>query len=149
MIFNTQKNSSMLPRIRKLHYGFTLTELLIVLFIASIVAAAGYPSYQSYVLEQRRVDAIQSLQDAQIKITEHLLYNDNLPEIQSSLEGLRITTRSKAGFYDIQIDASSYNHETNSYKIVATPRGKQANDIECPEIWVSDKFKLPMPASCR
>lgn len=42
-------------------YGFTLTELLIVLAIVSILATLTVPSYSHYLYKTRRADAVASL----------------------------------------------------------------------------------------
>lgn len=132
--------------------GFTLVEVLIVMVIAGIIASVGYPAYKTYLLEQRRADASQALQEAQLKISEYLLYNDNLPDLDSSLtimSALKISKFSKGGFYSISMPTDDYDHNDNSYKVVATAIGKQAQDTECENIWVTDKYMLPSPKDCR
>ncbi len=132
--------------------GFTLVELLIVLVIAGIISSTAFPAYKNYLLEQRRTDALQALQDSQIKISEFLLYNDNLPDSNTSSEimsTLGISSDSSAGFYTITMPTSEYSSDDNTYKITATPIGKQAQDIDCLSIWISDKYPLPNPIECR
>ena len=59
--------------------GFTLVELLIVITIMGIIIIAGYPSYQSFLRETRRQDAIQEILELQIEIEEFITKNNVLP----------------------------------------------------------------------
>ena len=132
--------------------GFTLVEILIVLVIAGIISATAFPAYKTYLLEQRRTDALQALQDSQIKIFEFLLYNDNLPDSNTSsqiMSDLGILSESSARFYTITMPTSEYNSDNNTYKVIATAIGKQSQDIDCPLVWISDKYPLPNPRDCR
>lgn len=143
----------MFSRTKIIHItGFTLVEVLIVMVIAGIIASVGYPAYKTYLLEQRRADASQALQEAQLKISEYLLYNDNLPNLDTSeaiMSALNISSSSKGGFYTVSMPADDYNSDDNSYKVVATAIGKQAQDTECKNIWITDKYMLPSPRGCR
>ena len=47
----------------KIHKGFTLIELMIVVAIIGILAGIAYPSYQSYVVKSRRTSAQVHLMD--------------------------------------------------------------------------------------
>ncbi len=44
------------PRHMRVHAGFTLIELMIVVAIIGILAAIAYPSYQEQVQKSRRAD---------------------------------------------------------------------------------------------
>lgn len=132
--------------------GFTLIEVLIVMVIAGILASVGLPAYKTYLIEQRRSDAVQALQEAQLRITEYLLYNDTLPNVGSEsevMEALKIDSQSNGTYYNVSIPMTSYSGLKNEYKVIATPIGKQAQDTECPEIWVSEVYTIPNPKTCR
>ena len=51
---------------KKTAYGFSLTELLIVIAIVAILASITLPSYSSYVYKTRRADAVASLLQLQL-----------------------------------------------------------------------------------
>ena len=53
---------------RRIHSGFTLVELMIVVGIIAIVAAVGYPSYQNSVRKTNRVDAMNTIMDTMVTI---------------------------------------------------------------------------------
>ena len=47
-------------------FGFTLVELLVVIFILAVLSAFAYPSYQNLVVKARRAEAQSELTKAQI-----------------------------------------------------------------------------------
>lgn len=46
-------------KLRTVHTGFTLIELMIVVVVVGILAAVAYPSYQNYMARANRADAQQ------------------------------------------------------------------------------------------
>ena len=47
--------------------GFTLLELMVVVAVIAILASIAYPSYQNFVMQSRRSDAIEGLLSAQLR----------------------------------------------------------------------------------
>jgi type IV pilus assembly protein PilE len=123
-------------------FGVTLIELVVVLSIIAILAAIGIPSYQTYLIESRRSDAINALQHNQLLIENYIQKNGITP---TSLQ-VTLLTASEAGFYDITYDRV----DDNNYKIVATAdSGKSQNsDTGCTTISIMNQMDTVYPAYC-
>ncbi len=114
--------------------GFTLIEVLIVLTIMGIIVVAGYPSYQSYLREARRQDAIQSMQILQIAIENYIAQNNQLPAAAGITSSLSLISSSASGgtfnstnqWYTLTYTASTnplptaYKANITTYTITAT-----------------------------
>ena len=97
--------------------SFTLIELLIVLVIMGIVIAVGYPSYNRYLVEGRRQDAIQSILALQVLVEQQIALNNTLPSTNlPSTWGY--TSSSQNGFYTLAY--TQVNASTLTYQITAT-----------------------------
>lgn len=118
--------------------GFTLIELMIVVTVAAILMAVGYPAYQQYVIKARRTDAGANL----LELTQHMerfftetgsycevtgttpssacATSHTLPYTQSPKEG-------SAKFYNIALS----NDTSNTFTLTATPTGTQTSDTDC------------------
>jgi len=126
----------------KHNFGVTLIELVVVLSIIAILAAIGIPSYQTYLIESRRSDAINALQSNQLIIENYIQNNGVTP----SSSQVTLLTVSPNGFYDM-----TYNQvDTANYKIVATAHsGKsQNNDTGCTVISIMNQMDTIYPAYC-
>lgn len=129
-------------RMMKYIRAVTLLELIVVLTIVAILAVVGFPSYQTYLVESRRSDAINALRANQLTLENYMQQNGTTPASGS----ITLITTSEAGYYNItytQVDS-------NNYKLVATAvSGKsQANDTGCTTITLISQMDTIFPPSC-
>ena len=125
------------------HAGLTLTELLIVISITAVLAAIGYPSYQTYLKETRRQDAINSIRENQLIIESYIL---NYAKTPSTSEVSLLSTSAK-GYYTL-----TYNRIDETHYIItakAEPSKSQATDTNCTVIWISSELDTTFPAECK
>ena len=113
--------------------GFSLTELLVVLFILSLLAAFALPSYQDSVRRSQRGDAYASL--ATLADALEQAYNNQAAprSYPTNIAALGLTTKSAAGYYDLAVTACSDGTLADCYQITATARsdGPQTADTDC------------------
>jgi len=126
----------------KYSFGMTLIELVVVMSIIATLAAIGIPSYQTYLIESRRSDAINALQHNQLLIENYIQNNGSTPTSSQ----VTLLTTSPEGFYDM-----TYNQiDSANYKIIATANsGKSQNsDTGCTVISVINQMDTVYPAYC-
>lgn len=110
---------------KKINYGFTLIELIIVVAIIGIIASIAYPSYQDYVKKTNRTAAKSFLMDIMQKEQQYLLdareYADNLTELDMSIP------EEVSKYYSI---SQPFTVTSNPPKVsvTATATGSQASD---------------------
>lgn len=103
--------------------GFSLIELMIVVVIVAILAAVAIPSYRSYMVRSRRVDATRALTDLAARQERYLYSNNTYTKTLSDLGG----SSSMAGsYYRMSIDPASTS--TSAFSVVATATGTQQRD---------------------
>jgi type IV pilus assembly protein PilE len=110
--------------------GFTLVELMVVVVIAAILAAVGFPSYMKSVQKGRRPDAMSALatiQQAQER------YRGTSPTYQSDISALpgATATSSPSGYYTLSIVANSVSASGYTIRATADAGDKQASDSTC------------------
>lgn len=107
------------------HKGFNLIELLVSLAILFIIAAIAIPSYQSHILNSRRVDGKAAL----FKLAAHLEHYYLLHQTYegATLDDLGSSKYSSEKFYQLQISSQ----HTQDYSLTAIPINSQAADKTC------------------
>lgn len=134
--------------------GFSLIELLITVAIIGILASIALPSFQEYMKKAKRSDAVAaalSLQLAQEKFRGNCaLYADTLGGASNNCasQTIKHSSLSSDGYYKLTLSGVT----GNSFKIIATPQGGQANDSACKPMTItinaSNPDGLKAPALC-
>lgn len=101
----------------KLHKGFTLIELMIVVAIVAVITAIALPSYQSYVKRTKRVEVQAYLMELSHKAQSYKLSNQ-------TLTGLTITKLGNTAF-----PSSGQNNYTISLNLLNNSRGVAAQYV--------------------
>lgn len=122
--------------------GFTLIEMVVVLAIAGVLAAATLPRLGARMTEARRADAKAALERVQMAQERHRslhgLYG-------SEMSALGVSPTSTEGLYDIRLQTTG----GDTYLATARARadGAQAGDTACAEITlqVVQGFATPGP----
>lgn len=122
--------------------AITMIELVVVVSIITILAAIGLPSYQTYLIESRRSDAINALQNNQL-IVENYIQEHGITPLASQVT---LLTESQENFYDIAYDRL----DNDNYTIIATAKNttSQNQDAGCTVITIMNKIDGIYPAAC-
>ena len=121
--------------------GFTLVELMIVVAIIGILAAVGYPSYQSSVLKGHRAEA-------QGDLLELASFMEQTYTGASSYAAatLPFTSSPRTGTASYTLSLTTLTAST--FTISAVPQGIQANDT-CATLTVTQTgAQTPATAGC-
>lgn len=103
--------------------GFTLLELIIVMFIISILASIAIPSYNSYILKSHRTEGINTLNSIQLEQEKYRSSNTTYGTLANVWNGVTATPNN---YYTLAIT----NPTATSYTVTATAQGNQANDAQ-------------------
>jgi type IV pilus assembly protein PilE len=122
----------------------TLIELLIVIAIASLVAALAIPGYRMYLIRSQRSEAklaLLQLQTAQEKhYLQYNLYTDNVTASSTATTpGLGLPGVTETGKYDIAV--TTLGAGAQSFTATASPHagGGQADDLQCAALTITDR----------
>lgn len=110
--------------------GFSLIELVIAIFVMSILVTIAYPYYGNFLLKSRRSDALVTLAHDQIILER--CYAQNFSYSQACNSKPAFPQTSAQGFYTITLT----NLGTTTYTLTATPRGVQTQDTTCARMTV-------------
>jgi type IV pilus assembly protein PilE len=118
--------------IKKRQRGFTLTELMITVFIISILAGLSYPSYQEYVRRSARSDAksalLENMQFLERNMTTNNCYHRNDANCAAVLSNVALPTNLTPKTGDAKYSISLDNFTASTYTLIATPLGTHAQD---------------------
>ncbi|MCP3673584.1 MAG: prepilin-type N-terminal cleavage/methylation domain-containing protein [Gammaproteobacteria bacterium] len=119
--------------VKKMQKGFTLIELMIVVVIIGILTMVVLPTYQSYIIRTKRLDATTALMDASNTIERYRANN-------FSYAGADLAT--STAFSDERF-SSYYTFDqkvtATTYIITATAIGKQKDALQDAEILSIDQ----------
>ena len=101
--------------------GFTLVELMITVLIVGILASFALPTYRDYVRKSKRAEARTALMQSSMNM-ERYFSSSNI--YSGATAGIVFPSKSEGNNYAISLDDLT----DQTYSLVATPLGGQAND---------------------
>lgn len=110
--------------------GLSLVEVVVLVAVVGILAAAAWPSHQAQAQRVRRLDATAALTGLQQAQEQHRLRHGRYAADLATL-GTR-ATRSAQGLYDLLVQSEGAGRVTLAARVRAD--GAQRDDHECAEI---------------
>lgn len=112
---------------RKKNQGFSLMELMIAVAIVGIIAAIAIPSYNGYVVQSRRTDAVAFLMAVAGDQVRFFSENNSYATSMTALGYANDAEPSENGHYTVSVTSTS----SSVYTLTATPAGDQTKDTAC------------------
>ena len=106
--------------------GFTLTELMVVVAVAVLLATLALPAYQDHVRKARRAEAHGLLLEAANRQARHFADNEVFVGDLSLLGYPSDPAPSEGGHYELSATVTA-----SGYLLTATAVDAQASDSEC------------------
>lgn len=123
--------------------GFTLIELLITVAVLAIITAVAYPSFSSYMIKSKRIEAIQTLYRMQLAQEE---WRISSPSYTSSATDL-IGAASNANYtFTAALSGSSYTL-TATAKSGSAQQNDQEGSTDCSQLTL-DRNSVKTPPDC-
>ncbi|MEM7294784.1 MAG: type IV pilin protein [Pseudomonadota bacterium] len=121
-------------------FGVTLIELLIVIAVVAIIATVAYPSYQDHVTQASRSEAHAVLLRAASEQEKYYLQNNQY----GSMNEIGVSPLNTSDNYEFRVQRPN---QKQNYILRAIARGSQADDTDCPIIYLGDDGDKT-PADC-
>jgi len=120
----------------KLHAGFTLIELMIVVAIIAILAAVAVPTYTDQVRKSRRSAAQIAL--VEMANRQELFFADNFAYTNDMTALPYSTTSAAGGFYTLSVSNLNVAPPGFTLTAQANPAKDQVNDTNCKTFTLTD-----------
>ena len=124
----------------KYNKGFSLLELMIVVTIASFLAAIAYPSYMGQVRKSRRSEAaiaLESMAQAQERFYSRFRTYTSLVAAPDPCAGQACGLGQSSNSSDNDYYTLTANGNATSYTLTATASGPQFKDTDCRTLTVN------------
>lgn len=129
---------------RKMMYGVTLIELMVVVVILSIVAAFGVPGYRQYMMRANRTDATTAMLRIAAAQERWFIANGQYATTAAELNnappaGLGFTG-SERGYYNVNVGPAPGGPAVG-YTVIVTPvpGERQADDAQCQAFSINER----------
>lgn len=110
-------------------HAFSLIELMIVVFIISILTTIAYPTYTEHLYKSRRINAKSALLDYQARIERCYSNSFNYQFCANKIipSPIKIPPNTNSTYYDVYV----FSKNSSTYLLTATANGIQTSDTEC------------------